>query len=94
MKDQLKKLVVKLLYDTAEKIDNGTCSLSGEELEDIASVLLHTALSKEEACVYLNCSRASFDNAVHDGLLPKGKKLRGRKELIWYKDELRNILKR
>lgn len=94
MKDALRKLVTKLLREAADKIETGTCELSTEEACDIMSVIAHEGLSKEQACAYLNCSRATFDNAVRDGLIPKGRKERGRKELTWYKDELSNILKR
>ena len=90
----IKNLITKLLRETADKIDAGTCELSDEEASDIMKVLSHRVLSKEQACSYLNCSRATFDNAVRDGLIPKGKKRRGFKELVWYEDELSNILKR
>lgn len=90
----IKSLITKLLRETADKIDAGTCELSDEEMSDIMKVLTHRALSKEQACAYLNCSRATFDNAVALGKIPKGKKRRGFKELIWYEDELSNILKR
>ena len=94
MSDVLKKLLIKELRNLADKLDAGTSSISEVEAMDILGVVIHQAMSKEEACVYLNCSRATFDNAVRDGLIPKGRKLRGRKELIWYKDELSNVLKR
>ena len=90
----IRNLVTKLLRETADKIDAGTCELSDEEMSDIMKVLSHRALSKEQACSYLNCSRATFDNAIRDGLIPKGKKRRGFTNLIWYEDELSNIRKR
>lgn len=37
-------------------------------------------------------SRATFDNLVRDGKLPKGKKVPGFKELMWYKRDLRKYL--
>lgn len=94
MSNVLKSLLIKELRNLADKLDAGTTHISEEEAMDILSVVIHQAMSKEEACVYLNCSRATFDNAIRDGLIPKGRKLRGRKELIWYKDELSNVLKR
>ena len=94
MPNALTKLVVKYLRDVADRIEADNCQLSDEEATDIMKVIAHRALSKEEACTFLNCSRATFDNGVRDGLLPKGRKLRGRKELIWYEDELSKILKR
>ena len=84
----LKKLIVKLLRDTASKIEGGTCELSDSEAMDIMRVLSHQAMSKEDACVYLNMSRSKFDSLVREGKLPKGKKRRGYKELVYYRDEL------
>lgn len=85
----LKKLLTKLLRDTANKIDAGTCELSEEEATQMLEVLSHIALSKEQACIYLNMSRSRFDDLVRQGKLPKGKKRVGFKELFWYKDELK-----
>ena len=85
----LKKLLTKLLRDTANKIDAGTCELSEEEATQMFEVLSHIALSKEQACIYLNMSRSRFDDVVRQGKLPKGKKRVGFKELFWYKDELK-----
>ena len=90
----LKKLIIKTLRDVADDIETGNCELSDEEASDILSVVSHRVLSKEQACIYLNCSRATFDNAIRDGLIPKGRKRQGFKELVWYKDELSNVLKR
>jgi predicted DNA-binding transcriptional regulator AlpA len=45
-------------------------------------------LSKYKACEYLNMSRATFDNYVREGKIPKGKKEAGFKELSWTKKEL------
>lgn len=90
----LNKLIVKLLRETADKIDSGNCELSESEAMDIMSVLSHRAMSKEDACVYLNLSRSRFDDLVREGRLPKGKKRRGFKELVWYQDELDEYIKR
>lgn len=45
-------------------------------------------LSKYEACRYLNVSRATFDNYVRAGKIPRGKKIAGFKELSWSRKEL------
>lgn len=90
----LNKLIVKLLRETADKIDTGNCELSESEAMDIMSVLSHRTMSKEDACIYLNLSRSRFDDLVREGKLPKGKKRRGFKELVWYQDELDRYIKR
>ncbi len=88
MSNFLKRIVTKLLRETADKIDSGNCELDEEQAMDIMSVLGHEVLSKDEACSYLNISRSRFDDLVREGKLPRGRKRRGFKELIFYKDEL------
>lgn len=84
----LKKLIARLLREAADKIDAGNCELSEDEALHIMEALSHTALSKEQACRYLNMSRSKFDSLIRQGKLPKGKKRTGFKELVFYKDEL------
>lgn len=84
----LKKIITRLLRETADKIEVGNCELSESEAMDIMSVLSHQVMSKEDACVYMNMSRSKFDSLVSEGKLPKGRKRRGFKELVFYKDEL------
>ena len=88
----LKRMIAKLLRETADKIDAGTCELSEQEAMDIMSIVAHNALSKEEACLFLNLRRSRFDDLVREGRIPRGRKRRGRKELIWYEDELRHCV--
>ena len=76
------------MRDTADKIDAGNCEMTSEEAMDLMSVLSHESLSKDQACSYLNLSRSRFDELVRLKELPKGRKVRGYKELRWYKDEL------
>lgn len=89
----LKKLITRLLRETADKIETGTCELSDSEAMDIMSVLSHEVMSKEQACSYLNISRSKFDSLVGEGKLPKGRKRRGFKELVFYKNELDTYIK-
>lgn len=93
MNNFLKKAVVKLLKETADKIDSGNCELNEEQAMDIMSVLGHEVLSKDEACSCLNLSRSRFDDLIREGVIPKGRKRRGFKELIWYKDELKAVVR-
>lgn len=92
MQETLKKLFVKLLRETANKIESNNCELSDQEMTDIMGIMSHRVLSKEQACSYLNLSRSRFDDLVREGRVPKGKKRRGFKELIWFEDELNNCV--
>lgn len=88
MKRRLINLLIKELEHLIDNLKADNSNITEEEAIDILSVIAHEALSKEEACAYLNMSRATFDNHIRDGLLPKGRKRRGKTALVWYKDEL------
>lgn len=88
MNKSLIKHLTKLMRDTADKIDAGNCELSPDEAMDLMGVFSHEPLSKDQACSYLNLSRSRFDELIRLKELPKGRKVRGFKELRWYKDEL------
>lgn len=45
-------------------------------------------MSKIQACDYLGVSRATFDNYVKNGWIPKGYKQDRFKELSWMKSDL------
>ena len=94
MNDYLKKTVVKLLRETANKIDAGNCEMSESEAMDVMRVLAHESLSKEQACRYLNVKSSRFGDLVREKKIPKGRKVTGFKELRWYKDELDNCVRR
>ena len=83
-----KKLVVKYLREVADKIDAGTSEITESQAIDVLRVIAHEAMSKEQACVYLNLSRSRFDDLVRERKIPRGQKRTGFKEKIWWKDEL------
>lgn len=69
---------------------------SKSEFQELAELLIRIGeekLSKYQACKLVNCSRATFDNLVRDGKIPKGKKQIGFKELYWNKSEILEAIK-
>ena len=85
----IKKLLQKFIND----IDSGSCEMSSEEQFKVISMLSNIAdkdqrMSKIAACDYIGVSRATFDNYVRDGFIPKGRKDEGFKELSWSKIDL------
>ena len=82
-----------------EKLDGDNSNISEEEAIYLISILNKISTAKSEfyskykAYSYLNISRASFDNYIRKGLLPKGKKILGFKELGWYKKDLDDFIK-
>lgn len=84
----LKNIILRELDFLKKRIASDNCNLTEEEAIDILKVVANEAMSKDQACSYLNLSRSRFDNLVREGKLPKGKKRRGFKELVWYKVDL------
>jgi len=81
------------LLKIVEDIDAGNTNLNEEEAIELTDTIVRLVdrtrrMSKYEACQYLNISRATFDNYVREGKLPKGTKEAGFKELSWSRKEL------
>lgn len=90
--NNLLKLLAAELRNIADKIESGSCELTPEEAMNVLDIVSHEAMSKEQACSFLNISRATFDLHVKLGHIPRGRKRVGFKELVWYKDELRKCI--
>lgn len=76
-----------------EKIDSGNSHLTYEEQLKVFKAIQNITqgdqrMSKVMACDYLGVCRATFDNYVIDGFIPKGIKEDGFKELSWNKSDL------
>lgn len=84
----IRKLVAIEMRAVADRIETGATDITEDEATDIFGTIAHVALSKEDACSYLNLQRSQFDKMIREGRLPQGRKRRGHKELDWYKDEL------
>ena len=94
----LMDVIAQLLEQCLGNIKAGTSNISEEDqLEIVAMLKKYTdkdrRLSKYQACTYLNISRATFDNYVREGKIPKGKKEIGWKELSWSESELKEVIK-
>jgi predicted DNA-binding transcriptional regulator AlpA len=81
-----------------EDIDTGNSNITEEDEVSIINILNRITrkdegMSKYKACQYLGVSRATFDNYVRAGYLPKGKHIIGFKELRFYKKDLDNFIK-
>ena len=92
------KTLTELLSKVIEDINCGNSNISDEEALKLTDVIKSFTdkterLSKYGAYTYLNISRATFDNLVKEGKLPKGIKLAGFKELFWIKKDLDNYIK-
>lgn len=82
------KVIKSLLEKIINDIDCGNSNITEDEAMEMIKVIKSYTdrtqrLSKYQACQYLNMSRATFDNYVREGKLPRGKKEVGFKELFW-----------
>ena len=92
------KIIKSLLQKIINDIDCGNSNISeGEALDIIKVIKSYTdktqKLSKYQACRKLNISRATFDNLVREGVIPRGQKVAGFKELFWIEKDLDLIIK-
>ena len=86
-----------LLQQLIDDIDAGNSNVPNEEdLNEIINIIQRSnskQLSKIEAANYLGVCRATFDNYVKNGWIPKGTKRQGFKELSWNKSDLDEFLR-
>lgn len=81
------------LRSFADNLDAGNTNASEEELMELCDQLgfiinPESKMSKYQAIKFLGISRATFDNYIAKGLLPKGMEQQGFKEKFWYKRDL------
>lgn len=91
----IRNLLVKIIND----IDAGNSNITENEAMELTKFLQSYTdktikMSKYQACQYLNVSRATFDNYVREGNLPRGKKEAGFKELFWVEKDLDEFKKK
>ena len=82
-----------------DDIDAGNSEMSEKELYEVTDLLKRynfrdKYISKYQAYTYLNIRRAKFDNLVREGVLPRGKKVEGFKELQWSLKEIKEYSKK
>ena len=88
-------LIRELLQQFIDDIDSGNSRISQEQQLEALSMLYKLTsneLSKIEAAEYIGVSRATFDNYINKGLIPKGRKRQGFKELSWNKSDLNKFI--
>lgn len=91
------KVIKSLLEKIINDIDCGNSNITEDEAMDIIKIIKSYTdktqrLSKYQACQKLNVSRATFDNLVREGKIPRGEKVIGFKELFWEEKVLDKII--
>lgn len=94
MLEIVKSLLEKIIND----INCGNSNITEDEAMEIIKIIKSYTdrtqrLSKYQACQKLNVSRATFDNLVREGIIPRGEKVIGFKELFWEKKVLDEVIK-
>ena len=91
--DGLMKLLKVELLKIVDNIDAGNSNMDEEDMAQTIMALRQYShkdelMTKYQACQFLGVSRATFDNLVANGELPKGeKKFAGDSSLFWeFKD--------
>lgn len=82
------KLIRDYLAERLEAIDSGNSNIDEDSAISIFKAMTDATdmtkkVSKYRACQILHISRATFDNYVKEGKLPKGEHEIGFKELRW-----------
>lgn len=87
-------IIRNLLQQHIDNIDTGNTNLNYEQQCKLLKILSNVDIGQEnemnktEAAEYIGVSRATFDNYVRDGFIPKGREVGKFKELRWYKSDL------
>ena len=91
------KVIKSLLEKIINNIDCGNSNITEDEAMEIIKVIKSYTdktqrLSKYQACQKLNVSRTTFDNLVREGVIPRGEKVIGFKELFWEEKVLDKVI--
>lgn len=88
------KIIREILQKFIDDIDADNTNMNYEQQCNVLRVLSNVnigqdnEMNKTQAADYLGVSRATFDNYIRDGFIPKGKQVGNFKELRWYKSDL------
>lgn len=89
------QLIKTILQQFINDIDSGNTNINEKEQLEVLNLLQklnQKEFSKLEAANYIGVSRATFDNYVSNGRIPKGIKRMGFKELSWRKCDLDDFI--
>ena len=89
------KLIRELLQEQIDNIDSGNSNITEDDQLKVIELFKNIndkELTKIEAADYIGKSRATFDNYVKKGLIPKGHHKRGQNTLVWNKQDLYDFL--
>jgi hypothetical protein len=92
MNTLLSAKVADILIESGTNIKAGTSEITEEEAIEIINLVAHIPISRESACVVLNVNNTKFYELLANKQIPSGRKRRGFKELVWYRDEIQKSI--
>lgn len=91
----MNNIIKLILKQILKDLDSGNSNISEEQQEEIINLYQRMSLkemTKVESADYIGVSRATFDNYISKGLIPKGSKRPGLSSLLWSKSDLDKYL--
>lgn len=91
----MNNIIKLILKQILKDLDSGNSNISEEQQEEIINLYQRMSLkemTKTESANYIGVSRATFDNYISKGLIPKGSKRPGLSNLLWNKSDLNKYL--
>ena len=94
MNQKLANTLGDALIEVGKRFKAGTSEVTEDEAIDIFRIVTHEPISREQVCDEMNINNSKFYDYLTLDKIPKGRKRRGFKELYWYRDEIRNALRK
>lgn len=88
----LKSALIRELKRYLSLLEEDRLECTASEAMQVISQLCHEPLSREQVLIQYGLPASTFSDYVSRGLLPKGRKRQGFKELVWYRDELNDAI--
>jgi len=84
--------LIKALEQALVELKSGKCEIDDEQAEQLLNTIAHKPMSREDVLIRTGMSSSAFAMAVRENRMPEGRKRRGWKELVWYKDEIEEAI--
>lgn len=94
MNQELANRLGDALIKVGNKIKAGTSEITEDEAIEIFRIVTHEPISREQVCLEMNISNNRFYDLLDAKKIPAGRKRRGFKELTWYRDEIREAIRK
>jgi len=94
MNQELANRLGDALIKVGNRFKAGTSEITEDEAMEIFRIVTHEPISREQVCLEMNISNNRFYDLLDAKKIPAGRKRRGFKELTWYRDEIREAIRK